>query len=134
MHLQLTWCHTKCACYCILVLQDFEKIMNPPENLASVNTVALILWDVFEARYGWGRGSIIVFVFPLGCSFFCALHGITSAARYAPLTHPHPSPLSTPCSQESTALEELDSALVMVWILCYSTTSLQGCCLLPTAG
>ena len=74
--------------FCVLVPQDFEGIMNPPENLAGVNTAALILWDVFEVRYAWGQGSIIIFMFPLGCSFFCALHGITSAARYATLK-PH---------------------------------------------
>ena len=66
------------------MLQDYKGIVNPPENLAKVNTVALIVWDVFEAKYGWGQAGAIVLLFPLGCAVFCGLHCATSAARYTP--------------------------------------------------
>lgn len=67
------------------MLQDYEGIVNPPENLAKVNTVALIVWDVFEAKYAWGQAAAIVLLFPLGCAVFCGLHCATSAVRYTTL-------------------------------------------------
>lgn len=63
------------------LLQDYDRITNPPKNLADVNTVVLIMWDVFEARYGWGKGGAIVLIMPMGCAIFCGLHCCTSAAR-----------------------------------------------------
>ena len=68
------------------MLQDWEAITNPPPNLAKVNVVALIVWDVFEARYGWGQWGAFVLLFPLGCAVFCGLHCATSAARCAQAT------------------------------------------------
>ncbi|KAL0027332.1 hypothetical protein WJX79_001331 [Trebouxia sp. C0005] len=49
--------------------------------LVKVNSVALILWDIFEARYGSGVGAVLLLLLPLGCSLFCAIHTITSASR-----------------------------------------------------
>lgn len=62
-------------------VQDYDALTYPPERLANVNTVALIVWDVFEARYGWGQGGAIMLLVPLGCALFCGLHCTTSAAR-----------------------------------------------------
>lgn len=70
---------------CVCDHQDWEGITNPPHNLAKVNTVALIVWDVFETRYGWGQGGAILLLMPLGCAVFCGLHCGTSAARCAAL-------------------------------------------------
>lgn len=66
------------------MLQDWQGLTNPPEHLAKVNTVALIVWDAFETRFGWGQAAAFVLLFPLGCAAFCGLHCITSAARYNP--------------------------------------------------
>ena len=64
-------------------MQDWEAITNPPEKLAKVNTVALIFWDVFQARYGWGRGGALLLLIPMGQAIFFGIHCSTSAARCA---------------------------------------------------
>lgn len=63
------------------LIQDWDAIISPPENLAKVDTVALIFWDIFEARYGWGRGGALLLLIPLGSAIFFGIHCSTSAAR-----------------------------------------------------
>ena len=65
------------------MLQDYDAITHPPQNLAKVNTVVLIVGEVFEGRYGWDKGAATILMVPLGCAIFCGLHCGTSAARYA---------------------------------------------------
>ena len=64
------------------MLQDWDAVTQLPEHLAMVNTVALIVWDVFEARFGWGQCGTLMLLMPLGCALFCGLHAATSAASY----------------------------------------------------
>jgi len=59
-----------------------NNITDPASNLAEVNGVALIFWDIFEAKYGSGKGALFLLLIPLGCGVFCGLHSITSASRY----------------------------------------------------
>ncbi len=63
-------------------VQDVESITDPSGSLVKVNSVALILWDIFDARYGSGVGAVLLMLLPLGCSCFSALHTVTSASRY----------------------------------------------------
>lgn len=62
--------------------QNVSNITDPASNLAEVNGVALIFWDIFEAKYGSGTGAVFLLLIPLGCGVFCGLHSITSASRY----------------------------------------------------
>ncbi|KAL0051808.1 hypothetical protein WJX82_002508 [Trebouxia sp. C0006] len=64
-----------------LCIQDVQSIVDPSGSLVNVNSVALILWDIFDARYGSGVGAVLLLLLPLGCSFFCAIHTVTSASR-----------------------------------------------------
>jgi len=58
------------------------NITDPASSLAEVNGVALMFWDIFEAKYGSGKGAVFLLLIPLGCGVFCGLHSITSASRY----------------------------------------------------
>jgi len=62
--------------------QNVTNITDPASNLAEVNGVALMFWDIFEAKYGSGKGAVFLLLIPLGCGVFCGLHSITSASRY----------------------------------------------------
>ncbi len=86
-------------------VQDVQSITNPSGNLVNVNSVALILWDIFDARYGSGAGAALLMLLPLGCSFFGAVHTITSASRYI-----------CPLADLSAALRELSgNTMVLLW-------------------
>ena len=62
--------------------QNVGNVTDPASSLAEVNGVALIFWDIFEAKYGSGTGAVFLLLIPLGCGVFCGLHSITSASRY----------------------------------------------------
>ena len=59
-----------------------DSITDPASSLAEMNGVALIFWDIFEAKYESGKGAVFLLLIPLGCGVFCGLHSITSASRY----------------------------------------------------
>ncbi|KAL0051838.1 hypothetical protein WJX82_002885 [Trebouxia sp. C0006] len=64
-----------------LCIQNVTNITDPASSLAEVNGVALMFWDIFEAKYGSGKGAVFLLLIPLGCGVFCGLHSITSASR-----------------------------------------------------
>ncbi|KAL0027156.1 hypothetical protein WJX79_010857 [Trebouxia sp. C0005] len=82
--------YTLLACFAVgmvyllaltLCIQNVDSITDPASSLAEMNGVALIFWDIFEAKYESGKGAVFLLLIPLGCGVFCGLHSITSASR-----------------------------------------------------
>ncbi|KAA6417141.1 MAG: amino acid transporter [Trebouxia sp. A1-2] len=68
--------YTLLACFAVgmvyllaltLCIQNVDSITDPASSLAEMNGVALIFWDIFEAKYESGKGAVFLLLIPLGC-------------------------------------------------------------------
>lgn len=64
-------------------MQESSDLLSPDNATGGIQPVIQIFWDSCMARFGSGKGAIVLGVYILVALYFCNLSIVTCGSRYA---------------------------------------------------